>query len=128
LTAFSAGNYRIYGLSYQGGFNLTPYVSTAFTNFQTQLSNGSVCGTLSENFRNVNITSPCPPSLTLVAPTDNIASGTVKQEVSGTITATNKVTGGNVKYDAGQNIQLNPGFVVDSGVVFSAYIDGCDGQ
>ena len=128
LTAFSAGNYRIYGLSYQGGFNLTPYVSTAFTNFQTQLSNGSVCGTLSENFRNVNITSPCPPSLTLVAPTDNIASGTVKQEVSGTITATNKVTGGNVKYDAGQNIQLNPGFVVDNGVVFSAYIDGCGGQ
>jgi hypothetical protein len=128
LTAFTAGNYRVYGLSYQGGFNLTPYVSTAFTNFQTQLSNGSVCGTLSENFRNVNITSPCPPSLTLVSPANNIASGTVKQEVSGTITATNKVTGGNVKYDAGQNIQLNPGFTVNNGVVFSAYIDGCGGQ
>jgi hypothetical protein len=39
-----------------------------------------------------------------------------------------KVTGGNVKYDAGQNIQLNPGFTVDNGVVFSAYIDGCGGQ
>lgn len=128
LTAFVSGNYRLYGLSYKGGLNLAPYVNTSFANFQTLIANSSVCGKLSNNFRNVNITGPCPPSLSLVSPANNIASGTIKQEVSGTITATNKITGGNVRYDAGRHILLNPGFSVNSGVIFSAYIDGCGGQ
>lgn len=73
------------------------------------------------------IGSPCPPFLTFVSSTDNISTRTVKQETSGAITATNASTGGNDIYDAGNHILLNSGFSVSSGVIFSAYIDGCGG-
>ncbi len=128
LTTFTSGSYRLYGLSYQGGFDLTPFSNTQFSNFQTLLAGGSLCGKLSSNFRNVNITEPCPTSISLTSPTNNITSGTVKQEVSGIITASNTILGGNVNYDAGKGILLSPGFSVNRGVIFSAYIDGCGGQ
>ncbi|SOE23613.1 Reprolysin family propeptide [Spirosomataceae bacterium TFI 002] len=90
------------------------------------------CGTYSygesEDYL-INIgANPCPSLLTLTSPANNIISGIVKNEASGSIAATNKITGGNVKYDAGSNIKLNPGFSVNNGAVFNAYIDGCGGQ
>jgi hypothetical protein len=125
FTTLGAGNYDVVGLAYENSFNL----NTIINQTTAQAYGTGSCLLFSGNSKRVTVVGvPCPSSLTLVAPTDNIASGTIKQEVSGAITATNKVTGGNVKYDAGQNIQLNPGFTVDNGVVFSAYIDGCGGQ
>lgn len=34
-------------------------------------------------------------------------------------------TGANVEYDAGNHIELDPGFEVENGAMFHAYIDGC---
>ena len=65
----------------------------------------------------------CPTINTLTNP---ITSGVLKYEVSQTLTATNIIgAGANVSYDAGKAIILNPGFRVDSGGIFKAYIDGC---
>lgn len=128
LMTLFAGNYRLYGLSYQGGFDLSPYINTSFSTFQNALNGGTFCGKLSSNSRDIIINSPCPTSISLGSPSDNTASGTVKQETSGSIIATNNITGGNVIYDAANSIQLNPGFSAGGGAVFSAYIDGCGGQ
>ncbi len=50
----------------------------------------------------------------------------VKLEVSGTINS-NKIieNNTNTKFDAGQFVILSPGFSVEKGAVFKAYIDGC---
>ena len=64
---YTAGSYTVYGLSYQGGLDLTPYIGTSFSAFQTLLSNSSVCGTLSTNSKTVTITpcsQPSPPTTT----------------------------------------------------------------
>lgn len=48
-------------------------------------------------------------------------------EVSGTIQATNIITPtANVAYNAAKSILLLPGFQAQSGVIFKAYIAGCD--
>lgn len=81
LSSFNAGSYRIYGLSYAGGANLNTYVNTTFTSFQTALGNGSECGLLSSNFKNVTITCGSLPS----PPTVN--SPTIPYNTSATLTA-----------------------------------------
>lgn len=125
FTALGGGNYEVLGLSYPNGVNVNSFINQSIS----QVYGTGVCVLFSSNSKDVTVIGlPCPPSLTYTSPGGDIASGTVKQEASGTITATNKINGGNVKYDAGQSIQLNPGFVVNNGVVFSAYIDGCGGQ
>jgi acid phosphatase type 7 len=50
----------------------------------------------------------------------------IKMETSGSINS-NKLIFANTKtkFDAGQSITLNPGFSVEKGAVFNAYIDGC---
>lgn len=60
-------------------------------------------------------------------PTNIYESGSVvKLEVSGTINS-NKIieNNTNTKFDAGQFVILSPGFSVEKGAVFKAYIDGC---
>jgi hypothetical protein len=65
----------------------------------------------------------CPQNLNITSP---ITSGVIKYEVSETITATNAISSGaKVTYDAGKSIILNPGFIVNTGGIFKAYIDGC---
>ena len=113
------------GLTYANGVNVNSFLNQT----TTQAYGSGLCILFSSNSKKVNITGvPCPATLNLSSPSGDIASGTVKKEVSGMITATNKINGGNVNYDAGQHIQLNPGFATSNGVVFSAYIDGCGGQ
>lgn len=56
---------------------------------------------------------------------DNFSSGNVKVEVSRKISATNKISGGSITYDAGNSIELKPGFEAKGNVVFKAQIDGC---
>ncbi len=125
FTSIGAGNYDVVGLSYENSFNPTSLISQTVS----QAYGTGSCILFSGNSKGMAVIStPCPPSLTFVSPIDDISTGAVKQETSGAITATNSLIGGNVIYDAAQSILLNPGFTVNSGVVFSAYIDGCGGQ
>lgn len=68
------------------------------------------------------IVNNCPATMTI---SNAITSGTVKYEVSQTISATNTISNANVTYDAGKSVTLSPGFSVAAGSVFKAYIDGC---
>jgi Alpha amylase, catalytic domain len=53
----------------------------------------------------------------------------LKFESPNTIAASNLLENGtNVRYDANKNILLKPGFKVEQGAVFEAFIDGCGGE
>jgi len=129
LTAYPPGSYRIYGLSFAGGANLNSFINTSFTAFQTALNNSTFCGQLSSNFKNVNI-SNCMNSLVLVSPMDNISTGNVINQasaLSGNIFASNIISGNNTRaiYQA-KSIELQPGFIANSGTFFTAAVGGCN--
>ncbi|UBM57711.1 M12 family metallo-peptidase [Marinilongibacter aquaticus] len=130
LSAYPIASYRIYGISFPGGSDLTPYKSTSFSSFSDMLSNNTICGRLSENFRDVQITPICGQDYVLTSPTDDVANGSVVYEAEGYIQATNEISGGNVRYDATEYVLMNPGFHVagQAGMVFKAVIDGCGGE
>ncbi|MGI8952509.1 MAG: T9SS type A sorting domain-containing protein [Chitinophagaceae bacterium] len=70
----------------------------------------------------------CPANYTFTLP---ISTPNIKYEVSNSIIASSIVNppNGFVEFDAGQFIQLNPGFSTDiTSGYFSAYIDGCGGM
>ena len=69
----------------------------------------------------------CYSVVSLTSPIDNYATGTLKKiESSSTTEAQNIIdSGAKVLYDAKNSILLKPGFQVNSGATFSAYIDGC---
>ncbi|MGR3809062.1 reprolysin-like metallopeptidase [Jiulongibacter sp. NS-SX5] len=132
LTTFPPGSYRVYNYSYPGGSDLSSYIGTSFTDFQTGLSNSSICGQLSNNYKPITIQSntPCQNQLTLSSTSDDISSGTQTFQTSnsnapGLIEATNEITGGDVTYDAGMKVELNPGFLAEN-TVFRAQIGGCN--
>lgn len=126
LTALAAGTYRIYVFSYSSNTNNSSLINTNFTTLQTNLNNGSVCGKLSDNFRQITINGPCPATLNFTNPANNISTGTIVQKANQTITATNSITGGDVTFQAGNTIELNPGFQVSNGAVFrSILVAGC---
>jgi hypothetical protein len=94
------------------------------------------CMLQSQNTKTLIITSsgiPCPTTLTLVNPTDNVATGTVNLQAVNTVTASNKITGtAKVDLRAGKSIELKPSttgggstFEAANGTVFKAYIQGC---
>lgn len=125
-TNFPAGNYTVYGFSYQGGLNLAPYVGTSFTAFQSLLASGTVCGSLSGNSKSVTINGNCSSTLAL---SGAATAGT--QQASQTITSTQTIASGvNVTYRAGNSITLTPlsgsGFSAANGSVFQTQIGGCN--
>ncbi|MDP5139263.1 MAG: hypothetical protein NWP83_02190, partial [Spirosomaceae bacterium] len=71
----------------------------------------------------------CSPSLSLISPADDVSSGTftvkASNGVGGKITATNAITGTAMAIYEATAIELNPGFVADSGTVFLAQTGGC---
>ncbi len=67
----------------------------------------------------------CPSNRYFIAAMDN---SFYKQEVSNSIFSNNLITNSDLIFDAGNCIQLNVGFEVESNSNFDAYIDGCDGQ
>ena len=127
FTTLGGGNYEVKALNYPNGLNPATFVggteSTAF-------ASGS-CIAFGSNSKELNIIAlPCPNTLTLVSTANDISSGTQTFQSSnvtnpGLIQATNTITGGNVTYDAGKKVELNPGFQVSTGAVFQAKIGGC---
>lgn len=124
-TNFPAGNYTVYGLSYQGGLNLSSYIGTSFNTFQSLLPT-TVCGALSSNSRSITINGNCSSTLAL---SGAATAGT--QQASQTISSTQTIANGvNVTYRAGNSITLTPltgsGFSAASGSVFQTQIGGCN--
>jgi hypothetical protein len=64
--------------------------------------------------------------IVLSNPSQNIPPFNPTQKTASSITATNWVTSGNVLYQAGTSIMLNPGFKADNGTVFTAQTGGCN--
>ncbi|GAB2620579.1 hypothetical protein GCM10027035_15990 [Emticicia sediminis] len=125
-TSYPAGSYTVYGLSYQGGLDLSSYTGTSFTAFQSLLYANTVCGKLSDNSKVVIITPNCANTLSL----SGIATNGI-QQVNQTITSTQVINSGqNVTYRAGNSITLTPltasGFSAVNGSVFKAEIGGCN--
>ena len=130
LSAYNAGNYAVYGMSYGGGLDLSPYVGQSLAALQAAITNLTLCAKLSTNNKPVTIVGPCPTDLTHVSTANDFTSGTQTFQTSNTtgsglITATNDITGGNTTYDAGKKVEMNPGFSVTGGV-FTAQIGGCN--
>jgi acid phosphatase type 7 len=85
------------------------------------VSDGTGC--LTDKFTIVK-TPDCPMSKTQSSNYEALS--TVKMEVSGTISSNKTIfANSDTKFDAGHSILLSPGFSVEKGSVFKAYIDGC---
>lgn len=127
FTSLSGGTYLIYGLSYANGFDTSTLIGKTI---EQAYALGS-CILFSNNSKQLTVIgSPCPTTLSLVSPTDNIASGNITKQASaanGKITATNFVTGSGTKatYQA-KAIELNAGFKADTGTIFRAETGGCN--
>ncbi|GGD69656.1 hypothetical protein GCM10011514_37200 [Emticicia aquatilis] len=67
----------------------------------------------------------CPLEKTL---SDSYQSGITKKiEVANNIFSTSIINNGaNIKHDAGKSILLNPGFKVENGGIYKAYVNGCE--
>ncbi|AWV98225.1 reprolysin-like metallopeptidase [Arcticibacterium luteifluviistationis] len=135
LSLYNAGTYAVYGISYGGGLDLSPYIGQSLAAVQAAISNSKLCGKLSTNNKPVTIVGPCPPNLTHVSTTNDFSSGTQTFQTSNTtgtglISATNDITGGNITYDAGKRVELKPGFsaisIPGNPAVFLAKIGGCE--
>lgn len=126
FTTLPAGTFDVYGVMYKNGITPSTFVGQSLN---TVIS--SNCLLFSDNRKRLNISSnPCPQTLSLLNPTNNIASGNITMQASatnGTITATNFVTGVGTRatYQA-KSVQLNAGFKADSGTIFKAEIGGCN--
>jgi Metallo-peptidase family M12 len=132
FTTLAGGQYTVYGLTYTTGLNTNDLLNKTLSEAYG-LGN---CMLQSQNTKSLIITSsgiPCPTTLTLVNPTDNVATGTVNLQAANTVTASNKITGtAKVDLRAGKSIELKPSttgggstFEAANGTVFQAYIQGC---
>lgn len=123
FTSLGEGNYTVYGIQYEDAVNTATFLNQTIQ----QVYGLGNCILFSQNSRNLSITSsPCPQNKTLVSTADDITSGTVIQKAGQTLVATNKISGGNVTYQTGDSITLNPGFKVDNGAVFKTQYGGCN--
>lgn len=127
FTSLPGGSFIVYGLSYANGFNTNDLLNKTIA----QAYALGTCMLFSNNSKQLTIiASPCPTSITLVNPADNITSGDITKQASatnGSINATNYVTGAGTKatYQA-KAVELNAGFKADSGTIFKAETGGCN--
>jgi hypothetical protein len=132
FTTLTGGQYKVYGLTYTTGLN----PNTLLNKTLIEAYGLGNCMVQSQNTKTLIVTpvaSPCPPTLTLVTPTDDKSSGTTTFQASQTITASNKITGSaNVTMRAANAVELKPSgsgggttFEAANGTVFQALIGGC---
>lgn len=114
----------------------TSYTSSTLTVNTTYYADCTVSSCTSTTRTSALVTIlTCPSTLTLISTTDDIASGNITKQASSTVSvvpsanimATNKISGVGTRatYQA-KSILLNPGFKVDSGVIFKVEIGGCN--
>jgi len=77
-----------------------------------------------ENISLVEVSCTCPNNRYFLTPMDQRFE---KFEVANTIYGSAQILNSNLKFDAGNQIELNPGFEIILSTTFEAYIDGCDG-
>lgn len=119
----SAGTITWYNVSVDGvslgtgnGF---PHAPASNTTYYAACENGSCKSTRVATIQ-VNV---IPAALNIAS---NISSGTVLQQATQTIDASNKIMSpANVTYKAGKSISLNTGFEAQNGSIFFAQIGGC---
>jgi hypothetical protein len=102
----------------------------AFNNLATTTYSFTPTAGLCSNLGTANLTlsvMPCPTTQTFTSSSDNISSGTNLQKANQVIMATNKITGGNTTYQAGNKIEMNPGFEVSGGAIYvTKILAGCN--
>ncbi|MCP9770925.1 LamG domain-containing protein [Lacihabitans sp. LS3-19] len=104
----------------------TPALNNLATTTYTFTPSIGLCGNLGSTELTLTII-PCPSGQTFISPNDNISSGTIFQKANQSITATNKISGGNTIYQAGNTINMNPGFEVANGAVYlTKLLAGCN--
>jgi hypothetical protein len=128
FTSLNGGIYKISGLMYPNALN----PNTLIGNTIEQVYNSGNCILFSANTKPLTVIGlPCPTILTLVSPTDDILNGQITKLASitnGKINASNKIINGvnpTVNYQA-KSIELQPGFIANSGTVFTAAVGGCN--
>jgi hypothetical protein len=124
---YTADTYTVYGISYQGGLNLSGYVGTSLTSFQALIAGNTVCGKLSSSSKTVTIT-PCTP------PTVSAISGGSAVCVGSTIALANATDGGVWSSSASTSIATISTSGVVTGVsaetttiTYSVTVNGCVG-
>jgi hypothetical protein len=132
VAGYTTVDYTINGvgpnsLSFYGNelaFSVNPSVTTTYT--LTSIYSACGAGTLANPVTATITVGPCPVNQSMSL---NLEPGTTRKfETSGILDAINTVkTGANIQYDAQRSIILNPGFKVENGAIFKAYIDGCGG-
>lgn len=95
----TAGNYKVYGLSYAGSADLSTYLENTFTSFQTDINNATFCGALSANSKDLILSGcssfPDAPAVTDI-PINYGETGTLTATgCSGTVNWFETETGGN---------------------------------
>ncbi|MFN8343421.1 MAG: M64 family metallopeptidase [Spirosomataceae bacterium] len=67
---------------------------------------------------------PCPDTIVLTSPADDLTTGTTVKKANNSVNASNKISGSgaNVIYRAGQSITLEPGFSAANTTVFTAEV------
>jgi Metallo-peptidase family M12 len=127
LSTYPVGSYKIYVFSHIENIVLSSYVNTSFATFQNNVSNNTICGVISSNFRQVDIVPECPSTLNITG----IATAGTQQAVQ-SISSTQTINSGiNVFYRAANFITLlpenaNSGFSANNGSIFRAELGGCN--
>lgn len=127
FSAYPVGSYKVYVFSYVENLVLSSYVNTDFTVFQNNVSNNTICGVISSNFRQIGINPECPPILDLTG----IATSGIQraiQSISSMQTINSSI---NTTYRASNFIMLLPenatnGFNATNGSIFKVEIGGCN--
>ncbi|WP_341224462.1 GEVED domain-containing protein [uncultured Arcticibacterium sp.] len=80
--SLSVGDFKIYGLYFAGGSDLSIYLEGAFTSLQSDISNDILCGELSLNSKDLGIT-----SCVNIPDAPTVADITIEYGETGTLTA-----------------------------------------
>ncbi|MEA5461909.1 zinc-dependent metalloprotease [Arcicella sp. LKC2W] len=126
LSTYPVGSYKLYIFSHVENLVLNNYINTNFMTFQNNVSNNSICGVISSNFRQIDITPPCP----LTSDLSGIATSGIQQAIQSIVSTQAINSGINVIYQAANSITLlptdaNSGFNATDGSIFRAEIGGC---
>lgn len=105
---FPTGDYRVWGLAFTTGANLTSYVGGTLTTLQNATYAGSFCGFLSNNFIPVKINACVPGTKTVTSSADTNTPGTLRYILA------NVCPGDLIVFDAAlTGINLTSAIVID---------------